>query len=157
MIYLHRGLSQCDFFNEAEIDIDALTYLSLATQVAREVRPGAIVIAEEVSGWPALCRPHADGGIGFTHRLAMAIPDLWIKYLKHKRDEDWDMGEIVYELTNRPAGQLSVAYAGKLLYFIIIIILFCFYVSFILFLFYFYFRLLLFVVFRAFFLKKFVP
>ena len=31
---------------------------------------------------PALCRPVADGGIGFDYRLGMALPDMWIKLLK---------------------------------------------------------------------------
>ena len=31
----------------------------------------------------------------------MAIPDMWIKYLKEKKDEDWKMGDIVHTLTNR--------------------------------------------------------
>ena len=28
---------------------------------------------------PALCRPVEEGGNGFDFRLAMAVPDLWIK------------------------------------------------------------------------------
>jgi len=28
---------------------------------------------------PALCRPVSEGGQGFDYRLAMAIPDLWVK------------------------------------------------------------------------------
>ena len=28
---------------------------------------------------PALCRPVSEGGQGFDYRLAMAIPDYWIK------------------------------------------------------------------------------
>ena len=36
----------------------------------------------DVSGMPALCRPVADGGIGFDYRLGMALPDMWIKLLK---------------------------------------------------------------------------
>ena len=28
---------------------------------------------------PALCRPVEEGGTGFDYRLAMAIPDTWIK------------------------------------------------------------------------------
>jgi 1,4-alpha-glucan branching enzyme len=110
MLYLHHGLDACDFFNEAACDADAATYLTLATKVALQARPGCIIIAEEVSGWPGLAHKHAVGGMGFTHRLAMALPDLWIKYLKHKSDEQWDMAELVFELTNRPHGQASVAY-----------------------------------------------
>ena len=28
---------------------------------------------------PALCRPVPEGGGGFDYRLAMALPDMWIK------------------------------------------------------------------------------
>ena len=28
---------------------------------------------------PTLCRPLAEGGAGFDYRLAMAVPDVWIK------------------------------------------------------------------------------
>jgi hypothetical protein len=34
---------------------------------------------QEVSGMPALCRPVDEGGQGYDYRLAMAIPDMWIK------------------------------------------------------------------------------
>jgi 1,4-alpha-glucan branching enzyme len=34
---------------------------------------------KEVSGMPTLCRPIDEGGAGFDYRLAMAIPDVWIK------------------------------------------------------------------------------
>jgi 1,4-alpha-glucan branching enzyme len=59
------------------------------------------LIAEDVSGFPALCRSIDDGGIGFNYRLTMAIPDMWIKLLKESKDEDWDIEKIIYELTNR--------------------------------------------------------
>ena len=41
----------------------------------------------------------------------MAIPDMWIKLLKHKSDDEWDMGNIVHTLTNRRYKEKSVAYA----------------------------------------------
>lgn len=37
---------------------------------------------QEVSGMPALCRPIEEGGMGFDYRLAMALPDMWIKVRK---------------------------------------------------------------------------
>ncbi len=46
-------------------------------------------------------RPLDEGGIGFDYRMAMAVPDMWIKFLKEKKDEDWDMGTIWWTLTNR--------------------------------------------------------
>ena len=55
----------------------------------------------DVSGMPGSCRPVREGGVGFDYRLAMAIPDMWIKLLKETQDEDWNMGKIVHTLTNR--------------------------------------------------------
>lgn len=36
-----------------------------------DLLPSAVTIAEDVSGMPALCRPVAEGGVGFDARLAM--------------------------------------------------------------------------------------
>lgn len=54
----------------------------VANLLAKNIYPEAILIAEDVSGFPALCRDLEDGGIGFNYRLAMAVPDMWIKLLK---------------------------------------------------------------------------
>lgn len=59
---------------------------------------------------PLLCSPVEKGGVGFDYRLSMAIPDMWIKLLKHKRDDEWDMANIVHTLTNRRHGEKSIAY-----------------------------------------------
>jgi 1,4-alpha-glucan branching enzyme len=50
---------------------------------------------------PALCRPVPEGGVGFDYRLAMAVPDMWIKMLKDQSDDEWKMGEVIHTLTNR--------------------------------------------------------
>lgn len=91
-------------------DTESLTYLQLANDMIHQLFPDAITIAEDVSGMPALCRPVAEGGIGFDYRLAMAIPDMWIKILKHQKDEDWNMGDIVHTLTNRRWCENTIAY-----------------------------------------------
>ena len=70
-----------------------------------------ITVAEDVSGMPALCRPTEEGGGGFDYRLAMAIPDYWIKLLKHKKDEDWNIEELWGTLVNRRHGEANIAYA----------------------------------------------
>jgi 1,4-alpha-glucan branching enzyme len=75
------------------------------------VYPDCITIAEDVSGMPALCLKLALGGVGFDYRLAMAIPDMWIKILKEKQDEDWDISDICWTLTNRRHGEKTIAYA----------------------------------------------
>jgi 1,4-alpha-glucan branching enzyme len=52
-----------------------------------------------------------EGGQGFDYRLAMAIPDLWIKLLKHTSDEEWKIADVVHTLENRRYRESHVAYA----------------------------------------------
>ncbi len=114
MLYLHHGhepFTDLSCYFNTQVNIDAVTYLQLATTLIQEIRPGAFAIAEDMSGMPGLCRPVDEGGFGFTHRLAMGLPDYWIKLLKDRRDEDWQMGEMWYTLINRRYGEPNIAYA----------------------------------------------
>lgn len=114
ILYLHHGHVTFDdpkkYFGEG-VDWDAVIYLQLANKLIHDFSSQALSIAEEVSGIPGLCRRHQDGGIGFDFRLGMGIPDFWIKTLKHKPDEHWDMFEMWHELTNRPKKERTIAYA----------------------------------------------
>ncbi len=114
MLYHHHGhtdFNSADKYFDDGVDNDALLYFQLANTLIHQFNGQAISIAEEVSGMPGLCRKVKDGGVGFDYRLAMGIPDFWIKTLKHKQDEEWDMFELWHELTNRPQREKSIAYA----------------------------------------------
>ena len=88
-------------------DVEAVTYLRLANELIRAVRPCAITIAEDMSGMPGMCVPVAEGGIGFDYRLAMGLPDMWIRLIKEQRDEDWSLDYIWHELTARMAPTIA--------------------------------------------------
>ncbi|MDE6692758.1 MAG: alpha amylase C-terminal domain-containing protein, partial [Muribaculaceae bacterium] len=114
MLYYSHGLGQAfgsydDYYDGGE-DTNAITYLTLANKLIHEINPKAITIAEEMSGMPGLALPVADGGIGFDYRMAMGIPDYWIKTLKEKKDEDWHPTSIFWELTNRRADEKTISY-----------------------------------------------
>ena len=114
MLYYSHGLGEAfcnydDYFNGHQDD-DAICYLMLANRVIHQFNPEAITIAEEVSGMPGLAAPFIDGGFGFDYRLAMNIPDYWIKTIKEKRDEDWSMAGIFWEVTNRRKDEKTVSY-----------------------------------------------
>jgi len=84
----------------------------LANTLVHRLKPGAITIAEDVSGHPTLCRTIRDGGLGFDYRLAMFLPDLWIKQLDGSiPDEDWSMGHLTHSLSNRRWKEKVVGYA----------------------------------------------
>ena len=116
MLYHHHGIATGfsgnyqEYFNTS-VDVEALTYLMLANQMLHTTYPFVITVAEDVSGMPTLGRPIEEGGLGFDYRLAMAIPDEWIKLLKEKKDEDWNMENIWWTLTNRRLHEKCIAYA----------------------------------------------
>ncbi|YCM44100.1 alpha amylase C-terminal domain-containing protein [Verrucomicrobiaceae bacterium 227] len=114
MLYHHHGNITFDHYDRYFLDgveWDAITYLQLANKLIHEINPLALSIAEDMSGMPGLCRPLSEGGVGFDYRLAMGIPDHWIKLLKHTPDEQWDLNEIYNTLTNRRFGEKTIAYA----------------------------------------------
>ena len=115
MIYHDHGLgvSFTDYskYFSLNTDTEAITYLQLANALIREVKPDAITIAEDMSAMPGMCLPIPDGGIGFDYRLSMGTPDLWIRLLKNKSDEDWSMWELFCELSSRRAGEKYIGYA----------------------------------------------
>ena len=115
MIYWDHGLGT-DFgsyelyFNQG-VDENAISYLALANQLVHEINPNAITIAEDVSGMAGLAAPFEAGGVGFDFRMAMGIADHWIKWIKELSDEQWSMGGIWWELTNKRADEHTVSYA----------------------------------------------
>ncbi len=115
MLYYSHGLGEAfggygDYFNGHQDD-NAICYLTLANELIHEVNPHAFTIAEEVSGMPGLASPFKDGGYGFDYRMAMNVPDYWIKIIKECRDEDWRPSSIFWELTNRRADEHNISYA----------------------------------------------
>ena len=114
MIYYSHGLGESfgsyqDYFNDRQ-DGDAICYLMLANKLIHECNPNAITIAEEVSGMPGLAAPFANGGYGFNYRMAMNIPDYWIKIIKELSDDNWSMSGIYWEITNRRSDEKTISY-----------------------------------------------
>ncbi len=115
MLYYSHGLGEAfcnygDYFNGHQDD-NAICYLTLANRLIHQLNPRAITIAEEVSGMPGLAAPFEDGGYGFDYRMAMNIPDYWIKTIKEKKDEDWKPSSLFWEVTNRRKDEKTISYA----------------------------------------------
>lgn len=114
MLYYSHGLGESfcnydDYFNGHQDD-DAICYLQLANRLIHQFKPDAVTIAEEVSGMPGLAAPFENGGYGFDYRLAMNIPDYWIKTIKEKSDENWSVAGIFWEVTNRRSDEKTISY-----------------------------------------------
>ncbi|MGM9740632.1 MAG: alpha-amylase family glycosyl hydrolase [Candidatus Cryptobacteroides sp.] len=115
MLYWDHGLGKdfCGYDNyfNSGVDENAVTYLALAALLVKEINPDAITIAEDMSGMAGLAAPYEAGGLGFDFRMAMGVADHWIKWLKEKSDEQWSMGEIWWELTNKRKDEKTISYA----------------------------------------------
>lgn len=114
MLFWDHGLGTA-FDNYAKYfsyntNVDAVTYLTLASELIHELKAEAVMIAEDMSGMPGLCLPIDSCGVGFDYRLAMGMPDLWIKNMKIN-DYDWNMHHIYFELTTRRPKEKKIAYA----------------------------------------------
>ena len=113
MLYHDHGLgtdfNSNDKYFSMNTNVDVIAYLQLANELIRQVKPNAITIAEDMSGMPGMCLPIEDGGIGFDYRLAMGLPDMWIKATK-TQDEFWDINKMWGDMCLRRPGENSVAY-----------------------------------------------
>jgi 1,4-alpha-glucan branching enzyme len=114
MIYYDHGLEKnftsYEEYFDGKQDEDALVYLFLANKLIHSYKPSALTIAEEMSGMPGLASPTESMGYGFNYRLSMGVPDFWIKLVKETPDENWDMGKLLYELTQHRPEEKIISY-----------------------------------------------
>ena len=115
MLYFDHALEKTftcysDYFG-SNVDNEAIIFLRLANKLIKQVNPNALSIAEDMSGMPGLAVPVEKGGLGFDYRMAMGVPDFWIKIIKEKTDEEWDVGDIFYQLTSKRMDEKVVSYA----------------------------------------------
>ena len=113
MLYHDHGLGtnfEDSKYFSMNTHVEAITYLQLANELIRQVNPNAITIAEDMSGMPGMCLPIEEGGIGFDYRLAMGMPDMWIKAVKEQSDEGWYIKGMWNNMCLRRPGEGTVAY-----------------------------------------------
>ena len=115
MLYKNHGIGETfdspwKYFGDG-VDNDAVTYLQLANKLIHDIDNQNVTIAEDVSGMPGICAHIEDGGMGFDYRLGMGLPDFWIKVLKDQSDEQWNMHEFFFTMTNRLPDVKTIAYA----------------------------------------------
>jgi 1,4-alpha-glucan branching enzyme len=115
MMFLHHGnytnFDHYDKYFVNDVDTECITYLQIANTLVKKINKNAVSVAEDMSGMPGICRPVEEGGLGFDYRLGMGIPDYWIKILKEKADEEWNIYEMWGVLNNRRWKEKTIAYA----------------------------------------------
>lgn len=114
MLYHDHGLgSDFDSNNKyfsTNTNVEAITYLQLANELIHQINPNAITISEDMSGMPGMCLPIEEGGIGFNYRLAMGLPDMWIKTIKEQKDEFWNIEKMWADMCLRRPGEGTISY-----------------------------------------------
>ena len=115
MIYWDHGLGTdfngYDRYFDKGVDENAIDYLALANMLIHELNPDALTIAEDVSGLAGLAAPFEACGVGFDFRMSMGIADHWIKWIKELSDDQWSMGGIWWELTNKREDERTISYS----------------------------------------------
>lgn len=115
MLYWDHGLGRdftdYSYYYDGNLDENAILYLTMANRLIHEVNRNAFTIAEDMSGMPGLASPVEEEGIGFDFRLSMGVPDYWIKLIEDKRDEEWHVGDLFYQMTNKRAEEHTISYA----------------------------------------------
>ncbi len=115
MLYYDHGLgtsfSGLSQYFSMNTDVDAITYLMLASDLIHSFKKGSVAIAEDMSAMPGMCLPIEDGGIGFDYRLSMGLPDFFIKTIKEKEDGQWEISKMFWELIARRNGEKVIGYA----------------------------------------------
>lgn len=115
MLYWDHGLgrdfTEYKFYYDGNQDENAIIYLTLANRLIHQVNRNAITIAEDMSGMPGLASPIDQEGIGFDFRMSMGVPDYWIKLVSDQRDEEWHVGDLFYQLTNKREDEHTISYA----------------------------------------------
>lgn len=72
----HTSFNKADYMG-SNLNQSGLLYLYLLCKLVHRIRPDAIMIAEDVSGFPSIALPDSAGGIGFDYRLQMGLPDFF--------------------------------------------------------------------------------
>ena len=76
-------------------NLEAVGFIRHLNAVVAERCPGAIMVAEESTAWPGVCRPIADGGLGFTYKWNMGWMHDTLRFITkdpvHRRYHQDDM------------------------------------------------------------------
>ncbi|KAL8275236.1 hypothetical protein Esti_000820 [Eimeria stiedai] len=92
-------------------------YLSLANSLALKLLPSesdnCLLLAQESTGFPTLCRPVAHGGLGFSHRVESDWPQQLRRVIKQSghRQGRWITAHLLWSLANRPNTEKVIAAA----------------------------------------------
>ena len=101
-----------EYFND-NFDEDGAVYLMLANYIIHKINPEAITIAEDFSEIPGLCFSIKDGGFGFDYRINNKVNKKWIDLLQNYKDENWNMENIIYTLTNRKYNEKYICFCEE--------------------------------------------
>eukprot|EP00002_Diphylleia_rotans_P008284 TRINITY_DN1803_c0_g1_i11.p1 TRINITY_DN1803_c0_g1~~TRINITY_DN1803_c0_g1_i11.p1 ORF type:complete len:463 (-),score=64.48 TRINITY_DN1803_c0_g1_i11:611-1999(-) len=115
MIYTNHGLDASfrgnyEEYSDQHLDVNAIIYLMLANTMLHSIDSNILTIAEDVSGFPTLCRPVHLGGIGFDYRFAMSLPGMWTSLVEHQRDGEWNIHNILGIMSNRRINEKTINY-----------------------------------------------
>jgi len=80
-------------------NLEAIDFLRRLNEVAHERHPGAAIVAEESTAFPAVSRPVYAGGLGFTYKWNMGwMHDMLVYASKDPVHRKWDHHHLTFSL-----------------------------------------------------------
>jgi len=80
-------------------NLEAIEFLRQRNAVVHEQHPGAVMIAEESTAWPAVSRPLYTGGLGFTFKWNMGWMHDMLRYMsKDPVFRRWQHNDITFSM-----------------------------------------------------------
>jgi 1,4-alpha-glucan branching enzyme len=80
-------------------NVDAIDFLRQLNVTVHELFPGAVMIAEESTAWPAVSRPVYTGGLGFTFKWNMGWMHDMLRYMsKEPVHRKWQHNDITFSM-----------------------------------------------------------
>lgn len=105
----HRSFTEEDYYGN-NLNEFGLKYLVRLCHLVHKLNPDAILIAEDVSGFPGVARSSEKGGVGFDYRLQMGLPDFFELMVKSIMDTGIIPSELWHALVSRRFDEKHVGY-----------------------------------------------
>lgn len=112
MLYDQRSvLRQPDLYDygaylSRDLCASGVLYLALANSLLAALLPEdqRLSIAQECTGYPTLCRPVAQGGLGFDYRLDSSLSQSLRRLIRQsgRRHGRWMTAQVLWALANKP-------------------------------------------------------
>jgi 1,4-alpha-glucan branching enzyme len=105
----HACFTDDDYFGN-NLNPFGLQFLVFLCHLVHRLKSDAVLIAEDVSGFPGVARSFEEGGVGFDYRLQMGLPDFFEVTAKSVMEQGIIPSQLWHALVSRRFDEKHVGY-----------------------------------------------